>query len=113
MRALAAILLASLFVAVAGKAASLVDDDSGNKYLPYCRDGGPDPYMRGFCVGMIETVWIYEAAHKRVCAPDRVNRGQARAVVVKYLENHPERLHEDIHLLAQEALQTAWPRKPK
>ena len=103
-------LLASVFVVVAGKVS--LADDSGNKYLPHCRDGSPDPVMRGFCTGMIETVAMYETAMGRICPPG-ATIGQMRAVVVKYLENHPERLHEDIHLLAQQALQTAWPCKPK
>jgi hypothetical protein len=117
MRALTAILLVCLFVVVAGKV-SLADDsgnkyadDSGNKFLPRCRDGAPD-FMQGFCIGIIETVAMYEEAMGRICLP-LATRGQMRAVVVKYLENHPERLHEDIHLLAAQALQTAWPCKPK
>jgi hypothetical protein len=109
MRALAAILLASSFVVVAGKVSLAAD--SGNEFLPRCRDGASN-FMRGFCTGMIETVAMYETAMGRVCPP-LATRGQMVAVVVKYLENHPERLHEDIHFLAQQALQTAWPCKPK
>ena len=110
MRALMAILLVSSFVVVAGKV-SLAGDDSGIEFLPRCRDGAPD-FMQGFCIGIIETVAMYEEAMGRICLP-LATRGQMRAVVVKYLENHPERLHEDIHLLAAQALQTAWPCKPK
>jgi hypothetical protein len=110
MRALAAILLASSFVVVAGKVSLAAD--SGNEYLPRCRDGAPD-FMQGVCLGIIETVAVYETANGRICVPGAGTRRQMWAVVVKYLENHPERLHEDIHLLAAQALQTAWPCKPK
>jgi Rap1a immunity proteins len=110
MRALAAIPLASSFVVVAGKVSLAAD--SGNEFLPHCREGASNSFMGGFCTGMIETVAMYETAMGRICPP-LATRGQMRAVVVKYLENHPERLHEDIHLLAQQALQTAWPCKSK
>jgi hypothetical protein len=112
MRALMAILLISSFVVAAGKV-SLAGDDSGIEFLPRCRDGAPD-FMQGFCLGIIETVALYETAIGRICFPPGAGtRGQMQAVVVKYLENHPERLHEDIHFLARQALQTAWPCKPK
>ena len=36
---------------------------------------------------------------------------QAIAVVVKYIEARPERMHEDFRALALEALTAAWPCK--
>ncbi len=45
------------------------------------------------------------------CTPDGVKMGQTVRVVVKYLENHPERLHEHVPLLINEALKEAFPCK--
>ena len=37
--------------------------------------------------------------------------GQSVAVVVKYIQERPERMHEDFGKLALEALIAAWPCK--
>jgi hypothetical protein len=43
--------------------------------------------------------------------PDGATIFQLVRVVVKHIEAHPERMHEDFHNLALEALRTAWPCK--
>jgi hypothetical protein len=40
-----------------------------------------------------------------------VTVGQTVAVVIKYIEARPERMHEDFGKLAYEALTAAWPCK--
>lgn len=47
------------------------------------------------------------------CAPEPVTYLQYVAVVVKFLRDHPERLHESRQLLVQVALREAFPCRPK
>jgi hypothetical protein len=51
------------------------------------------------------------AAHE-ACIPKSVTMGQMIAVVVKYVDEHPEDMHSEFLFLAHEALLTAWPCKP-
>ena len=46
------------------------------------------------------------------CVPNDVTLGQRVAVVVKYIDEHPEDMHLEFFLLASEALRAAWPCKP-
>jgi Rap1a immunity proteins len=43
------------------------------------------------------------------CVPDRSTVGQAVRVVVAYIDQRPERMHEYFEVLALEALRRAWP----
>jgi hypothetical protein len=45
------------------------------------------------------------------CPPKGGTDGQAIAVVVKYIEARPERMHEQFGVFALEAFITAWPCK--
>jgi hypothetical protein len=47
-----------------------------------------------------------------VCIPKGVTTGQKIAVVVKYIDEHPEDMHLKFKLLVHEALLKAWPCKP-
>jgi hypothetical protein len=92
---------------------------SGNVMLPHCRalvdDDQATTPESGLCAGVISTVfWSqgFAREHVKFCAPKRaITRAQTRQVVVRYLENHPEKLHLDIRLLALEAMREAWPCK--
>ena len=46
------------------------------------------------------------------CAPNDVTLGQRVAVVVKYVDEHPEDMDLKFFRLAHEALLKAWPCKP-
>ena len=46
------------------------------------------------------------------CIPENVNPAQLARVIVKYLENHPEKLHEEDIVLTVEALTQAFPCMP-
>jgi hypothetical protein len=60
----------------------------------------------GFCGGLVEGLtW----AAPDVCPPPEVTTGQAVRVVVKYIDDRPERLHERFNKLALEALRAAFP----
>jgi Rap1a immunity proteins len=45
------------------------------------------------------------------CVPPTATIGQMVRVVVKYIDQRPERLHEQFTVLAYEALKAAWPCK--
>jgi len=52
--------------------------------------------------GLLKERWMF-------CAPEGVTDGQAMKVVLRFLDNHPERLHQPALTLAVVALQEAWP----
>jgi hypothetical protein len=95
--------------------ARAADLHSANYVLPGCKgflDKKSVPFpdeaiMEGYCVGFLEGL----AYTTDFCQPKGVTTNQAIAVVVKYIEARPERMHEDFRMLALEALITAWPCK--
>ena len=50
-----------------------------------------------------------EVPFRVFCAPKEATYAQYVKVVVKYLRDHPERLHESRQLLVQDALHAAFP----
>jgi hypothetical protein len=70
--------------------------------------------IQGFCVGAVSGVRFLAAtttknAQYPVCVSDDVPRGQVLSVVVRYLQNHPERLNDNFLWLVMDALREAWP----
>ena len=74
-------------------------------------------YMEGF-VDSLDVVEMVEStdyadykSHSRtqICFPDSSTIGQDVRVVVKFLQDHPEKLHERRKLLTYSALQKAFP----
>lgn len=70
----------------------------------------------GFCAGYIASVSdevdIFYQTKKPYCIPDDVDIYQLIKVVVKYLDSHPERLHEPAGYLVFQSYQEAFPCKP-
>jgi hypothetical protein len=65
-------------------------------------------YLAG--VGMGYVVGVYDAGEDNsYCLPDGVTVRQLGSVVLKYLEEHPERLHHRAAFLVFSALVTTWP----
>jgi hypothetical protein len=97
------------------QARSEEDFQSANFMLPHCRNlhsQGRWGVWEGHCGGVIETlVWVGSLLPPdiRSCPPKSGKYTQADAVVLKYLEAHPERLHMDFKMLVSEALHEAWP----
>jgi hypothetical protein len=110
----AGILLLCLTVPVSARAD---DSNSGNAMLPHClaflRNDVSDP-IAWVCGGTISTTAFFGRSlpnEVRFCRPANVTNDQLARIVVRYLENRPEQLHEPLALLAAKALREAWPCK--
>jgi hypothetical protein len=91
--------------------------DTGNRLYEDCRS--PNYFNRGYCggyvTGIIDTI---ESLQSRgvlpadaLCIPEASTKGQLVDVVLKYLEQHPERRHLESGALVPEALNLAFPCK--
>jgi hypothetical protein len=115
MKALVVAILLALTVP-----ASAEDMNSANYLLPACkaflaRETTPPTLSgassQGHCVGFVDGLVHAARSLIFVCVPQEATTGQAVAVVVKYIEARPERMHEPFGNLALEALTAAWPCK--
>jgi Rap1a immunity proteins len=105
---------------------SIADNGDGNKLLSDCGpliaflDGESvdQDKSRGisFCLGLIQGMLhmnqFYEYQLKGAalfCAPNSMTNGQATRIVVKYLRDHPEELHQPDSVLTFTALRAAFP----
>lgn len=100
----------------------------GNKLLTDCKaansiqDTGNDPSRNflgvGYCLGRIEGISVMNfillekgSNSAMFCKPKGVTIGQMTRIVVRYLEEHPEKLHIDPSFLIVLALGDAYPCK--
>jgi hypothetical protein len=94
--------------------AGAADMASANFFLPGCKGflvpESTTTLMQGRCLGVIEGL-AYGVGGQEICQPKGGEAGQAVAVVIKYIEARPERMHEPFAKLALEALTAAWPCK--
>ena len=97
--------------------ASAEDTTTANQMLPGCKGlldnrmtSGVSVYQQGRCGGYVASL-VYGGGEQEFCSPKGVSIGQAVAVVIKYIEARPERMHEPFGGLALEALTAAWPCK--
>ena len=66
-------------------------------------------YIRGIIEGYTVANAQLMSKHRKLCVPDEVKPRQEALVIHKYLQEHPEKLHEPEAILAIEALQKAFP----
>ena len=102
--------------------------ETGNDLLPMCNaainyvynnEASGDVSKMGYCLGMLQGVlnlnslYRIEFGNKALfCLPSKaITGGQAARMVVKYLKEHPERLHEKYIILVGAALREAFPCK--
>ena len=93
---------------------------TGNDIYPGCvllvhPPASPPPagdiLVQGYCAGAVSAVAL---TSPYVCPPSGWITGQAVAVVLRFLDMHPERRNESFFALALEALGRAWPcKKPQ
>lgn len=110
-----ALLLVIIFFLTAGNVLG-TDFRSGNDLLTICRNfekettSVQEAYETGFCQAYIRGV-TDEIPKVSKCIPSGVTYEQIWRVVIKYLQNHPERLHLYPAFLIREALEKAFPCK--
>ena len=96
----------------------------GNELLAQCTDAEHflntrevrDAVSIGTCIGMVQGVqntmiYLNRSIDKslRLCWPEQgINNGPAVRILVQYLRNNPEKLHEDEVLLAMLAFNKAY-----
>lgn len=123
------IFLTSILLCYMSTVAADPDMGTANYLLRVCKqdlaftDGQRSPdtittremYESAYCLGYINGfrngMTLGAAEFDTNCMPDEVTLLQAERVVVKYLENHPEKLNIKAGLLTAEALHAAWPCK--
>jgi hypothetical protein len=97
--------------------AGAADIVSANHFLPGCKSAlsgkmftQAEALQRGRCTGFVQAFLALSPALD-FCQPREATIGQAVAVVVKYIEARPERIHEPFGSLTLESLRAAWPCK--
>ena len=100
---------------IATSALAQQDDKFTAKYLlPYCRDAinnkaptmSSDAVMQGMCVGMVDALDFLMSdlpAEDSSCPPSDASLKQTVQVVIKYIDERPERMNESFKKLAIEA----------
>src|SRR5262249_14176854 len=90
---------------------------TANQMLQGCKglrddrmNSGVSVYQQGRCGGYVASL-VYGVGGQEFCSPEGVSISRAVAVVIKYIEARPERMHESFGVVALEALIAAWPCK--
>lgn len=101
--------------ALAGEERPPVSDLKGSDLLRLCSAASGSSDLN-FCFGYIEgvrdgLVWMAVAEKSKVSAaiPDKTTKEQLKGIVVKYLNEHPERRQRSAGLLVLIALKHAFP----
>jgi hypothetical protein len=87
----------------------------GVKTKPNLESAGEMSFCLGFMQGITNMNLLYQQVLKsdaQFCLPEHgITNGQAARIIVKYLRNYPEDLHEDEFVLAALAFKDAFPCK--
>jgi hypothetical protein len=112
------IIVAGLVLLIIGRASATVVD-TGTEAQKSCellvqgsfRDQ-TEARSAGSCEGMIETAMLFSPnlpADVRACPPAQGSVLESAKVLLRYLDNNPERLNEPGITIAIEAFRDAWP----
>lgn len=112
------IIVAGLALSVLGRTGATVVD-KGTDVQRFCellvhgsfRDQG-EARSAGSCEGMIETTMLFSPnlpADVRACPPAQGSVLQSAKVLLRYLDNNPDRVNEPGITVAIEAFRDAWP----
>lgn len=66
--------------------------------------------MSGMCMGVVATVVAYKDKAS-FCMPEGSDYVQGLRVLLKYLNDNPAELHEELYVLVERAFGKAWPCK--
>jgi Rap1a immunity proteins len=112
------IVVAALTLSVVGRSSATVVD-KGTDIQRSCELLVQDSFhdygearSAGSCEGMIETAMLFSPnlpADVRACPPAQGSTLQSAKVLLRYLENNPDRLNEPGITIAIEAFRDAWP----
>ncbi len=84
-------------------------DGCSEGYLP----GKPNQYCMQYMFGLVQTLAVLqemEPGNKLFCIdPTAIGLEEVTDNVTKWMENSPERLHEDAYILATQALHESYP----
>jgi hypothetical protein len=83
---------------------------TGSDLLYKCEDK-KDFFNRGFCTGFINGAWEIITGNGLACSPKGSTLFQIKRIVIKYLKDHPERLHYIGAVLIHHALAHTFPCK--
>jgi hypothetical protein len=104
-----------MFAVPAVYAADFVMD--GNQLVSDCKNSETAfGFDEGKCIAFVigvengfEMAYVVQGIQKPICLPSGVTNGQAVKVVVKFMKNHPEDLHQPAVSLTLKALIEAFP----
>jgi hypothetical protein len=105
-----AVAAAAALALCVGSAQAAVFEGSGNRFYEHCQ-ASAHPFFQGLCSGYIQGVLDRGGVlgPPDVCMPDGVTAGQAKDVVSRFLQTHPEVRHAHRLGLVMRALREAWP----
>ena len=88
-------------------------DASAKTMMPSCRDlmnaSGRNGVGQAECLGIVRAMHYFARYYFGACSPERATVGQTLRVIVRYIDERPERLSERFEDLALEAILEAWP----
>jgi hypothetical protein len=93
-------------------------ETDGNSLLKRCSnvvlmaDGkhtGVDEFEAGYCFGLISATAIMSTKGYGICAPVTATTLQMSKVVIKFLNENPDKLHMHDTFLVLMAMENAWP----
>jgi hypothetical protein len=90
---------------------TVIDPSDQTDRLAFADAASCFAFIRGFLNGHTAAVKL-GSAEPLICAPGKLSVLEARRVVVEYLEDHPEKLHEPDGVLVYYALREAFPCPP-
>src|SRR4030081_2635979 len=108
------ILVLVLLGAVRHAHSQRAEENSTDAALPGCVEtlgtSAAQGFGAGYCVGMVRVI-LTTASIWNSCPPANVTPALAVRVVVAYVNQNANRMHESFELLAVEAIRDAWPCK--
>lgn len=115
-------LLLWMFVLPVARSQDNVGDfqTSGSAFLSRCGGSDESASMRGTCLGYVIGVDQGFTLSRDIanldpvyCTPQGVSFGQIAAIFIKYIKDHPEKLHLEARALEITSLIEAFPCKPE
>ncbi len=114
-QALVALLLAGTSLPATAQSVNVTVLVNGNELYDWCTSSSGNAktsFCLGFIMGVLDTITTMQAtkqADRQVCVPRGVTPGQARDVLLAYLNQKPQERHVAAASLVWVSLHEAWP----